>query len=191
MAHRLFPDAASRDSNGESKGIFGVNRNDPQLNALSPDSRRAGLSELGGGSMPNGQEPSAVEHYVVRRNAKDWEEEARRHPTLLIRKTLRSGQHVRFHGNVVVLGDVNPGAEITAGGDIIVMGWLRGLAHAGAGGNQEAVVAAFRLSPTQIRIAHFIGRAPDSDHGAVPQVPEIAEVRDGQLVIDQWQRSTL
>ncbi len=140
--------------------------------------------------MPNGQETSSVEHYVIRRNVRDWEEEARRQPTLLIRKTLRSGQHVRFYGNVVVLGDVNPGAEIKAGGDIVVMGWLRGLAHAGAEGNQEAVVAAFRLSPTQIRIAHFIGRAPDKESDVLPQVPEIAEVRDGQLIIDQWQHST-
>ena len=141
--------------------------------------------------MHSGPDKSYVEQYVARRNARDWEDEARRHPTLLIRKTLRSGQRVRFYGNVVVLGDVNPGAEITAGGDIIVMGWLRGLAHAGAEGNDEAVVAAFRLSPTQIRIAHFIGRAPDSDDVTLPAVPEIAEVRDGQLIIDQWQRSTL
>ncbi|MCY0881085.1 MAG: hypothetical protein OWS74_03735, partial [Firmicutes bacterium] len=45
-------------------------------------------------------------------SSRDWEQEARRHPTLLIRRTLRSGQHIRFYGHVVVLGDVNPGAEI-------------------------------------------------------------------------------
>lgn len=121
----------------------------------------------------------------------DWNEVARRHPTLLIRRTLRSGQSVRFRGNVVVLGDVNPGAEITAGGDIVVMGWLRGMAHAGAQGNPRAIVSAFRLNPTQLRIAQFIARAPDQGDTALPHVPEYAEVRDGQLVIDSWQASIL
>ncbi len=134
--------------------------------------------------------------YVERRRLErqsDWsyEEEARRHPTLLVRRTLRSGQRVRYYGNVVVLGDVNPGAEISAGGDIIVMGWLRGLAHAGAEGNDGAMVSAFRLNPTQLRIGQYIGRAPDGGEAVLPDVPEIAEVRDGRLVIDRWQHSVL
>ncbi len=132
-----------------------------------------------------------VERLVERKSVRDWEEEARTHPTLLIRKTLRSGQNVRFYGNVVVLGDVNPGAEITAGGDIIVMGWLRGLAHAGAQGDERAMVSAFRLNPTQLRIAHYIARSPDASEETMPDVPEIAEIREGQLVIDRWQNSVL
>ncbi len=132
-----------------------------------------------------------VEHLLERKNARDWEDEAYQNPTLLIRRTLRSGQHVRYHGNVVVLGDVNPGAEITAGGDIVVMGWMRGLAHAGAEGNEQAMVSAFRLSPTQLRIAHYIARAPDAADAVWPEVPEFAEVREGQLVIDRWQHSVL
>ncbi len=132
-----------------------------------------------------------VERLLDRHSDWDFEEEARRHPTLLIRRTLRSGQRVRFYGNVVILGDVNPGAEITAGGDIVVMGWLRGLAHAGAEGDDQATVSAFRLNPTQLRIANFIGRAPDQGEAVLPDLPEFAEVRDGQLVIDRWQRSVL
>lgn len=120
-----------------------------------------------------------------------YEDQARRDPTLLVRRTLRSGQRVRYFGNVVVLGDVNPGAEITAGGDIIVMGWLRGLAHAGAGGNDRAMVSAFRLNPTQLRIGQYIGRAPDQGDAALPDIPEFAEVRDGHLVIDRWHKSIL
>lgn len=121
----------------------------------------------------------------------NWDYEALKHPTLLIRRTLRSGQKVRFQGNVVVVGDVNPGAEIEAAGDIIVMGWLRGVAHAGASGDEQAQVSAFRLNPTQLRIAHMIARAPDSDDNTLPGVPEFAEIREGRLVIDQWQASQL
>ena len=106
-------------------------------------------------------------------------------PTMLIKRTLRSGQRIRFAGNVVVLGDVNPGAEVVAAGDIVVMGTLRGVAHAGATGGTEAIVAAFRLHPTQLRIGAVIGRAPD---GLIPRpdAPEVARVRDGVLVVERY-----
>lgn len=106
-------------------------------------------------------------------------------PTLLVRRTLRSGQRVRFNGNVVVLGDVNPGAEIVASGDIVVMGTLRGVAHAGATGSAEAVVVAFRLQPVQLRVGTVIGRAPDGQV-ARPDAPEVARLRDGALVIERF-----
>ncbi len=106
-------------------------------------------------------------------------------PTLLVRRTLRSGQRVRYNGNVVVLGDVNPGAEIVAAGDIVVMGTLRGVAHAGATGSGDAVVAAFRLQPMQLRVGSVIGRAPDGQP-ARAEAPELARVRDGVLVIERF-----
>ncbi len=161
----------------------------PLLAIPKPNNKRMGRPpdspDRGSGAKP------FVERLLERKSARDWEDEAYQNPTLLIRRTLRSGQHVRFHGNVVILGDVNPGAEITAGGDIIVMGWLRGLAHAGAEGNEHAIVSAFRLSPTQLRIAQYIGRAPDAADAVLPEIPEFAEVREGQLVIDRWQHSVL
>lgn len=106
-------------------------------------------------------------------------------PTLLVRRTLRSGQRVRYNGNVVVLGDVNPGAEIVAAGDIVVMGTLRGVAHAGATGSGDAMVAAFRLQPMQLRVGSVIGRAPDGQP-ARADAPELARVRDGVLVIERF-----
>ena len=44
-----------------------------------------------------------------------WAQNLTNKPTILYEKSLRSGQHINFDGNVVVLGDVNPGAEIVAG----------------------------------------------------------------------------
>ncbi len=154
-------------------------------------SRKPGTKSTAKGLSKPEMSMPFVERLLDRHSDFDFEEEARRHPTLLIRRTLRSGQRVRFYGNVVVLGDVNPGAEITAGGDIIVMGWLRGLAHAGSEGDGNAIVAAFRLNPTQLRIGEIIGRAPDHGEAVLPEVPEVAEVRDGRLVIDRWQKSVL
>ena len=72
---------------------------------------------------------------------------------IVVRRTLRSGFSLQHSGHVVVIGDVNPGAEIIAGGDVIVWGRLRGMVHAGAEGNEDAVVCALDLSPTQLRIA--------------------------------------
>ncbi len=102
---------------------------------------------------------------------------------LVVTRTLRSGQRVRHQGDVIVLGDVNPGAEIVATGHIVVMGALRGQAHAGAAGNTAAFVAATKLRPTQLRIAHVIGRAPD-DPEEVQPVPEVARVRDNRIVVE-------
>lgn len=102
--------------------------------------------------------------------------------TILVKRTLRSGQRIRHNGNVVILGEVNPGAEVVAAGDIVVMGALRGVAHAGAGGREDAIVVAFRLQPTQLRIAGYIARAPEG--AEAPQVPELARVKDGAIIIE-------
>lgn len=103
--------------------------------------------------------------------------------TVMIERTLRSGQSVHYDGNVVILGDVNPGAQITATGDVVVMGVLRGMVHAGAAGDEAASVIAFRLQPTQLRIAGFISRSPDEEV-AGPQQPEIARVKEGIVTIE-------
>ncbi len=102
---------------------------------------------------------------------------------LVVTRTVRSGQSVRHDGDVIVLGDVNPGAEIIASGHIVVMGALRGVAHAGCKGNTGAIVAATKLRPTQLRIAHVIGRAPDVQEDLQP-VPEVARVRDGMIMVE-------
>lgn len=105
--------------------------------------------------------------------------------TILVQRTLRSGQSVRFDGNVVILGDVNPGGEVVATGNVVVMGSLRGVVHAGAGGNEKAAVYAFRMQPTQLRISNHITRAPDGeDTGS--SAPEIARIKDGMVIIEAF-----
>jgi septum site-determining protein MinC len=106
--------------------------------------------------------------------------------TILVQRTIRSGQRVFYPGNVVVLGDVNPGGEVIAGGNIIVMGTFRGIAHAGALGRDDVIVAALRLEPAQLRIAGYITRAPEGDF-SIPFQPEIARVEDGIVIIEQYQ----
>lgn len=111
-------------------------------------------------------------------------EDPKQEETLLVRRTVRSGQRITFDGNVVILGDLNPGGEVVASGDIIVLGTLRGTAHAGASGNTAAVVTALRLIPTQLRIAHLITRAPDGKVTA-PGTPETARIKDEAVVVQE------
>ncbi len=102
---------------------------------------------------------------------------------VLVRRTLRSGRCVRHTGHVVIIGDVNPGAEIVAGGDIVVWGRLRGVAHAGADGEEAALVCALDLSPTQLRIA---GRIATSPARKGDPRPEMARLKDGQIIAERW-----
>ena len=103
---------------------------------------------------------------------------------VLVRCTLRSGQSIQHAGHVVVIGDVNPGAEIVSGGDVIVWGKLRGIVHAGAMGNESAIVCALELSPTQLRIGNHIARSPEEKRERA--IPEMASVRGDRIVAEAW-----
>jgi len=102
---------------------------------------------------------------------------------VFVRRTIRSGQIVRHHGHVTVLGDLNAGGEVIAGGNVIVWGRLRGTVHAGALGDRNAVICALELAPTQLRIADLIARPPDRDSG---RLPEVAHVEDNQIRVEHW-----
>lgn len=100
---------------------------------------------------------------------------------LYLQMTVRSGMEIRHPGTVVIIGDVNPGGEIIAAGDIIVWGNLKGIAHAGSRGNEQCLIMALQMFPTQIRIANFIARSPEQQ--PVNLVPEVAHVVDGVIRI--------
>ena len=106
--------------------------------------------------------------------------------TLYFRGTVRSGQLLEFSGNIVILGDVNPGAYVIASGDIIVMGRLNGVVHAGAEGEERAIVIGANFFPSQLRIAQYIGRPPDEYPQSTTDRArtEKASIKDGTIVIE-------
>jgi len=104
---------------------------------------------------------------------------------VLIRHTLRNGRTVHSEGHVVVMGDVNAGAQIIAGGDVVVWGRLSGVVHAGARGDESAVVCALHLSPTQLRIAGYITISPEDKRRKAR--PERALVRNGRIEAEGWE----
>ena len=116
-----------------------------------------------------------------------WGEQLSKKPTILVQRTLRSGQNLHYDGNVVVMGDVNPGAEIVASGHVLVMGSLRGLVHAGATGEEEATVTALQLAPTQLRIASHITRPPDGNADDESKLPETARIKNEIVIIEDYQ----
>lgn len=97
---------------------------------------------------------------------------------------VRSGQVLHHKGNLLFLGDVNPGGSVTCTGDIYILGALRGMAHAGVDGNEDAIIAASYLSPTQLRIAEVISRPPDEWENRETSM-EFASLREGIMQIDK------
>lgn len=87
---------------------------------------------------------------------KGFYQEIKSSETMFYKTSLRSGQKIEFEGSIVVLGDINAGAEVIAEENVIVLGEIRGLAHAGAKGNRQAIIAANKIDCPQIRIADKI-----------------------------------
>ncbi len=100
-----------------------------------------------------------------------------------IRRTLRSGTRVVSESHVVVIGDVNPGAEIIASGSIVVWGKLRGVVHAGAKGDETAVVCALDMEPNQLRIAEHAARFTPKKG---KHQPEMASIQDNGIIAQLW-----
>ncbi len=169
-----------------------------ELNSFKTLLERRGLSL----ALVNSESPTTIEaateldlraHYHGQSNSVEGEltaddllpsSEEEGTPGVMIRRTMRSGRSIHSQGHVIVYGDVNPGAEIIADGDVIIWGRLRGIVHAGANGNEEAIVCALDMIPTQLRIAGFITVSPpEKNHKAQP---EIAFVRDGQIEVEAW-----
>lgn len=104
--------------------------------------------------------------------------------TKFMKKTIRGGQLVRYHGNIVIIGDINNGAEVYAGGNIIVLGTIKGQVHAGVGGNKKAIISAFSLQPEILQIAEIVTIAPED--GIKPSYPELAKIKDDIIVVEPY-----
>jgi septum site-determining protein MinC len=125
---------------------------------------------------PSRQQASQMEQKIPREEI----------PGIVVRRTLRSGQAMRHAGHIILIGDVNPGAEVVAGGDVVVWGKLRGTVHAGAMGDDEALVCALEMAPSQIRIGSHVARSPE--RGRRPKFAEIASVQQDGIVVERWNK---
>ena len=69
------------------------------------------------------------------------------------RGTLNDKDVLESDTSVVIIGDVLQGAKVVSKGNIIVLGRLEGNVFAGAGGNEESIIAALEMNPDKLRIA--------------------------------------
>ncbi|MGK7377882.1 septum site-determining protein MinC [Planococcus sp. 1R117A] len=102
---------------------------------------------------------------------------------------VRSGQIVKAEGDLVVVGDVNPNGRVVAGGNIYVLGRLKGIAHAGANGNREAVIAASWLEATHLQIDDELEIMTD-ELTVLSEQPEMECAylhKNGSIIIDRLQ----
>jgi septum site-determining protein MinC len=96
--------------------------------------------------------------------------------------TVRSGQVLEFDGDILLLGDVNPGGTVKSTGSIFVLGNLRGVAHAGIKGDNQVIIAAASMVPTQLRIAEVISR-PGEEWAENSGATEFAYLEDGVMKV--------
>lgn len=112
---------------------------------------------------------------------KTFEKEIAISETKFHRGSLRSGQKVEAEGSLVIIGDVNSGAEVIASENIIILGALRGLAHAGAKGNKQAIIAAGLVDTVQIRIANVV-KEIDRDEEPMHKQAYVSVIEDKIII---------
>lgn len=117
-------------------------------------------------------------HSITRSYKRDVEKSE----TTFHKGSLRSGQKLEVEGSIVVIGDVNSGAEVIAEDNIVVIGKLRGLAHAGAKGNKDAIIAASVLDVVQIRISNIVKEIDREEENTKEQA--FIYVDDDKIIIE-------
>ncbi|SDO95838.1 septum site-determining protein MinC [Litchfieldia salsa] len=129
----------------------------------------------------------SIESNVI--SKKEAKEIKQKNEIVSVTKIVRSGQVLKVDGDLLLIGDVNPGGTVIAEGNIFVLGSLRGIAHAGFHGNNEAVIAASLMKPSQLRISNIMNRAPDNHKEDEQNEMECAYVDENEtIVIDRLQQ---
>lgn len=105
----------------------------------------------------------------------------------LVNQIVRSGQTLDIVGDLLLIGDVNPGGSVSASGNVFIMGNLHGIAHAGKNGDDDAVIVASYMNPSQLRIGKYISRAPDFQSEGVYMECGYYDKKKKQIVIDRLQ----
>jgi|SRR5690625_3804848 len=103
-------------------------------------------------------------------------------------RIVRSGQVLQVVGDMLLIGDVNPGGKVEATGNIYVLGHLRGVAQAGSLGDDQAIIAASYMNPSQLRIADYISRAPDYESPGVYMEYAKIDQTINKIVIERIQQ---
>lgn len=99
---------------------------------------------------------------------------------------VRSGQIIESENSILLIGDVNPGGNIYSVGDIYILGTLKGIAHAGIKGDENAIIAASSMEPSQLRIASYT--ASLGSNREIFSTQSFAFVNDNRIEIEKIQQ---
>lgn len=121
---------------------------------------------------------------ILKEEALKWKDESE---VKVMDQIVRSGQVLEVSGDLLLVGDVNPGGEVVATGNIYILGNLLGIAHAGSKGDKRAVIVASYMKPSQLRIAHYISRAPDYESVGIYMECGLIDEKQDKIVIDRLQ----
>ena len=113
---------------------------------------------------------------------KSFNKEIATSKTKFYKGSLRSWQKMEFEGSLVILGDVNSGAEVLAEDNVVILGILRGMAHAGAKGNKEAIIAAASIESAQIRIADIV-KEIEKENEEDEEIKTYAYVNEDEIIL--------
>ena len=113
--------------------------------------------------------PKVLGLYGIR---KAFSEEIKTSETTFHKGSIRSGTKLEYEGSLVIIGDVNAGSEVIAGENIVVLGNLRGVAHAGAKGNKQAIIAATSITSPQIRISNIVKELEKEEYKSYAYIKE-------------------
>lgn len=72
---------------------------------------------------------------------------------------------------------------MVATGNIVVLGELKGRVHAGFNGNDQTIIAAFKLCPEILQIGSIVSTSPEGDK---PRYPEVAKLKNGCIEVEPY-----
>lgn len=94
-------------------------------------------------------------------------------------------QVLKCDSSIVIMGNVEFGAEVISEGNIIVMGTVFGSLHAGAGGNNDAYIAALSLRPKRLKIGDIEANRQRVYHeNGMIEGPKLAVVDGHRIYVD-------
>jgi septum site-determining protein MinC len=108
--------------------------------------------------------------------------------TMIIERSLRSGQSEKFDGNVVLIGQLNEGAEILAGGSVLILGRLKGCVHAGRKNVKNAYIVAGSFESHQVRLGDRLCSQLGADVNWWKK-PVIITLEDEEFLFRKWNLS--
>lgn len=93
------------------------------------------------------------EYVIHAEQAEQWHKESS--PYMLMR-TVRNGQVIHSEQDIILIGDIRPGALVRSAGSVIVIGKVEGTIHAGANGDEKAIIIGSFLYNAQVRITEHV-----------------------------------